>query len=160
MAKTGAELSGPAGTATELLFHRVRGPQQATVAAWWLQCPGQSVAWDRFMLAVVHLRPLDGEKAHIRVPGATHEVLLAALNPERKPRPTRPWTWQYLQPLNVVEQVQLPDDAAAAQLLGQAAQAVVDGVLWAEPPLSGQAEPWHTSMVKTSAHLRGEEHAP
>jgi hypothetical protein len=157
----GETLAGPAGEATELVVHDADGPTTATVACWWLHCPGQSVAWDRYMLAAIHLRPIEGQQpAVVRVPHATHEVMLVALNPEKGPAPTDPATWQYLQPINLQEQVQLPDDATAVAMLRDCARAVVDGVLWAEAPLSGQVEPWRTSLIKTSAHLRGEEHAP
>jgi hypothetical protein len=87
-------------------------------------------------------------------------VMLAALDSAAHPVPERPDRWVMLRPMNAVEQVHLPSDGAAAELLEQAAKAVLAGVLPAEPPLSGQREPWHTSMIKTSAHLRGEEHAP
>jgi hypothetical protein len=29
---------------------------------------------------------------------------------------------------------------------------------WVEPPLSGQKEPWHTVLIRSAAHLRGEPH--
>lgn len=146
--------------ACELFCTELEGPQQATVAAWWLECPGEAPLWSKYLLAVVHLRPVDGIPANVVVPGATHELLVVALNPERDPRAVDPDSWEYLLPPNVTEQVELPDDNAAKQLASHAAQAVVAGILWAEPPLSGQVEPWRTSLIKTAAHLRGEPHAP
>lgn len=160
----GQRLTGPCGTAAVLEF--VPAPDDpadwlATVATWWLHCPGQSPGWDTYLLSVVHLRPIDGaHEAVINVAGASHEVVLAALNPALGPVPNDNDTWQRLTPLNVVEQVQLPDDDTARELAALTARGVVDGTLWAEPPLSGQREPWHTSLIKTCAHLRGEVHAP
>lgn len=145
-------LTGPAGTATEL------GPDDrwpASVAAWFLTCPGQSSAWDSYLLGVVHLRELNGRAAHISAPGATHELLLVALNPEHSPVRDDPRTWGFLLPHNVCEQVQLPDDQAARQLVDACAQLVVDGLLFAEPPLSGQREPWHSVVTATVEHLQG-----
>jgi len=161
----GEVLLGAAGTATRLhpdLAGAERTEQAATVACWWLDCPGQSPAWRHYLLAVVHLRPIDGQEHDpvITVPGATHEVMVVALNPEANPDPEDTATWWFLRPHNVMEQIELPDDEAAIQLAEHAAHAVVKGVLWAEPPLSGQVEPWRTSILKTAAHLRGEEHAP
>lgn len=162
-ATIGEMLRGPAGAATEVF---VTGPfdrpdQQALVAAWFLDCPGQSAAWRHYGLSVIHLRPIDGAApAHIRVPQSTHEVILAAINPDANPVAADPNTWHPLQPLNVMEQLQLPGDHAARQLARLAAEAVVSGRLPAEPPLAGAVEPWRTSMIKTAAHLRGEEHAP
>lgn len=161
----GRVLLGPSGTATELhpeLGRAERIEQQATIACWWLDCPGQSPLWRHYVLAVVHLRPIEGQEHDpvVTVPHATHELMVVALDPDRNPDPEDTDTWGFLRPTNVVEQVQLPDDQAAAQLAHDAAYGVVHGVLWAEPPLSGQVEPWRTSLVKTAAHLRGEEHAP
>lgn len=160
----GRVLLGPAGTATELhpeLGRPDRIEQQATVACWWLDCPGQSPAWRHYLLAVVHLRPIEGQEHApvVTVPGSTHELMVVALDPDRGPNPEDTETWGYLRPTNVVEQLELPDDDAASQLAHLSAQAVVDGVLWAEPPLSGQVEPWRTSMIQSAAHLRGEDHA-
>lgn len=160
----GRTLVGPAGGAMEVLYEWAEGDPpdvQGTVAVWYLHCPGQSPAWDRYILAVVHLRPIPGVRpAVVNVPHATHEVLVHALDPQRMPTALDPATWAPLRPLNVVEQLQLPDDDAAREVAALAARAVVDGVLPAEPPLSGQVEPWRTALLKTAAHLRGEEHAP
>ncbi len=158
----GREVTGPAGTATEIIAEAFDRPEQAaTLATWFLHCPGQSPAWDSYMLSVIHLRTIEGVREPvIRFPGATHEVLLAALDPGSAPSVDNPDSWQLLMPINVEEQVELPDDEAAVRLAELAARAVVTGALWAEPPLSGQVEPWRTTLVKTAAHARGEEHAP
>lgn len=158
----GTRVEGRCGTATELVVdEHDRVDTTATVAAWVLDCPRQSPAWRYYTLAVIHLRPIEGESrpANIRIPHATHEVLLIALANEEPPEPDAN-TWQHLRPINLMEQVQLPDDEAAVELCRLVVEAVLAGTLWAEPPLSGQVEPWRTVLVKTSAHLRGEEHAP
>jgi len=154
------ELSGVAGRATLLeLSERDDPAQSGTVSAWLLVCPGQAAGWTHYIAAVVHLRPIDGaQPAYVRWPAATHEVLLYALDPGRNPSPTDPSSWCPLLPLNVCEQLELPSDAAAVQLLELSVAAVLDGRLWAEPPLSGQAEPWQTTLLQTAAHLRGEPH--
>ncbi len=155
----GRTLTGPAGTATEQ-FVEDPPAHTATVAAWFLDCPGQSPAWRHYGLSVIHLRPIEGMQSPvINIPGATHEVLLLAFDPQGSPVADDPETWSFLTPINVSEQIQLPSDEKAVKLLEQAARAVVDGILWAEPPLSGQVEPWRTSLIKTAAHARGEVHA-
>lgn len=157
-------IHGACGTATRLEYAlEAHDPPDArgTVTAWWLDCPGQSPFWHVYLLSVVHLRPLDGVRpAVIGVPGATHELVVVALDP-REPTPlmTDPTTWKYLTPVNVAEQLELPDDDAARYAAYLAAWGVVEGVLPAEPPHTGQREPWRTSLVKTAAHLRGEVHA-
>jgi hypothetical protein len=127
------------------------------VAAWFLTCPGQSPAWSNFQLSAVHLRAEAGLPAPVvHVKNATHEVLLFALNPDANPVRDDVETWQPMRPLNLAEQIQVPSDQAAAALLELTAQAVVDGLLWAEPPLSGQFEPWRSTLASTAAHFRGE----
>jgi hypothetical protein len=160
--RVGDAIRGAAGEAwpVEIIDHD-KPDTTATIATWFLHCPRQSPAWDRYGLSIVSLRDIDGvPPANVRVLGATHEVLLLAFDPKHEPRADDPNTWVALRPINVCEQVTLPDDDAARELLTLAARAVVNGVLFAEPPLSVQGEPWRTSLIKTSAHLRGEEHAP
>lgn len=162
---TGRVLTGPAGTATEVLADLEpddRPDHQGTVASWFVHAPGQSLAWHHYSLGVVHLRPIPGQShpPYINVAGATHEVFLLALNLALNPVADNPRTWRHLTPINVCEQVHLPTDELAAELGYLAAEAIVEGMLPAEPPLAGAVEPWRTALVKTAAHLRGEEHAP
>lgn len=161
--RLGRVLNAAYGVATEVIPVTVtKVDETATVAAWFLVCPMQSPAWDTYVLAVVHLRDIEGQEhpPRITVPRATHELMVYACDPSKRPRAHDPETWHPLLPLNVVEQVELPDDAAGVSLAEQAAWAVVRGYLPAEPPFSNSREPWLSSMVKTAAHLRGEEHAP
>lgn len=159
--RLGELLRGPAGTAQEVIIEEVDRPEQtATLSCWFLYCPGQSFFWSYYYLVVIHLRPIPGvEPPVIRVPHVTHEVGLYALSPDHHPSVTDPDTWVPLHPVNVAEQVQLTSDDSAREVLGLVARAVVDGRLWAEPPLSGMVEPWRTVLIKTSAHDRGEPHA-
>jgi hypothetical protein len=154
---------GPAGTATEV--HATVEPddppaQTGTVATWFLDCPGQSPAWRHYLLNVVHLRPIDGAPpAKIVVPHATHEFSVYALAPDARPQPTDTDTWRHLTPVNVCEQVQLTSDDGARRLARLAARAVVAGVLPAESALAGAREPWRSSLIRSSAHMRGETHS-
>lgn len=151
----GHHVEGSAAKAVEVLGEHPPG----TVAAWIVHAPGQSPAWSHYLVSAVHLRDVDGAPAPvINVPGATHEVLVIAL--EGTPKASRPSTWKYLTPVNVVEQVELPSDDDATELVRLAVHAVCDGALPAEPALSGQVEPWRSTLIRTSAHMRGEPHAP
>lgn len=160
--RTRRVLYGAAGTATEVVVTKAPTlSQSAIVASWFLHCPGQAIFWNDYLLSTIHLRPIDGDPrpAEIRWPGSTHELILLALDPDEHPSPADPSTWEPLMPPNFCEQFEVPSDEAAADLVARAARAVVDGLLPAEPPLSGQVEPWRTAIIRTSAHLRGEEHA-
>lgn len=151
-------LEGPCGTA-ELLdlsaLQALRPDVGGTLATWFLTCPRQSPAWDRYALSIVHLREVEGLPApRIDVLGATHEVLLIAYHPGYHPSPLDAATWVPMFPVNLAHQVVLNDDLQAAECLELAARAVVHGLLWAEPPLSGQREPWVGTLELTAEHLR------
>lgn len=154
---------GSHGTAQEVLIDPVDYPRPdmaATVAYWFITAPGQSIAWDKYGLAVYHLRDIPGVKPAVKDYAAiTHELTLCALSPDGNPDPMNMQSWHALRPINLCMQLELPSDDAARTLAELAARAVVDGHLWAEPPLSGMKEPWRSSMIQTAAHLRGEPHA-
>lgn len=166
----GKRLAGPYGEAVECVLPPVgqRGTisQDACVSLWLLFCPGQTPAWSNYYLAIVHLRDVGGNSgaAYIRHPGMTHEILLAGLDISGELDLNKRTTvddfprWRFLTPFNVSEQVELPNDDSARELLEMCAVAMLDGDLWAEPPLSGQKEPWRTTLIKTAAHARGETH--
>lgn len=162
--KIGRQLNGPAGKATELINEPAPGDPpdwQASVAIWFLDCPNQSPGWRHFILGCVHLRPIEGVKtALVNEPGATHEIILYALDPATHPEPLNPDTWGRLEPLNLIQQIIVPSDGLASEILDSCAQQVVDGYLWAEAPLSGQSEPWKTQLLILAEHARGEHATP
>lgn len=145
-------------------------PRLTLNVAWWLiTSPGWSPAWDQYMLAVFALRPTPGvPDAHLQFAGATHEVLVAAIDPTDgrwdvtqahaavAAGKSLPW----LTPINLAYQFEATDDEMR-QIGELCAQAVVEGRLIPEPRgIAGAREAWLGSIVKTLAHLRGEEHAP
>jgi hypothetical protein len=161
--KIGRREHGSRGTAKEVLPDQgewATVDMSATIATWFLDCPGQSPAWRHYLLSVVHLRPIEGQSHEpvFQFPGATHEVMVVALDPDRKPSPADSETWFHLTPVNVAQQLVLEDDEQAKELLHLAARAVVSGILPAEPALAGAKEPWQTTLVNTAAHMRGLEH--
>lgn len=158
-AKTGEVRDGPFGRAIEVILEgEPPSPDvQAQVATWFLICPGQSPAWDCYFLSLVHLRPIEGGKPPvISREGATHEVMLFALDADRNPVPDDFTTWNPLWPQNFVGQYTAPDDETAKHDAKLMALAVIHGITWAEPPLSGQREPWEGSLRKLEEHHRGE----
>lgn len=154
-------MHGEYGTATEVLFTPSIPDQQASIRTWLLNCPGQSPFWSHYMLSILHLREIDGAlPVTILFPGATHQVIVMALDTYASPTPDNIEEWVWLTPVNVQEQLELPSDQAAGELLDLCAAAVIEGVLPAEPALSGDPEPWRSALLKSAAHLRGEAHAP
>ena len=101
------------------------------------------------MLSVVHLRPVEGMgPAHLQFPKATHEILLAALDPDQE-------GLSMLRPLNFCDQMQVDCDEAAVEVASRLVTMVVAGLLWAEPPMSCQVEPWASTLRALSGEFRG-----
>jgi len=52
-----------------------------------LHCPGAHPFWGWWLMSLIHLRPVEGfPPAHVS-PGATHELLVQVIDPERCPEP-------------------------------------------------------------------------
>lgn len=128
--------SGPGGSAWRVTLppvgQRRRPDEDGTVDLFLLHIIGAHPLWDHWLASVIHLRPIAGVKPpHIRVSGATHELLIVALDPT-EPLPgldgaAPGWQPRYLTPIDVVEQFQVADDAIAAEILELAVRAMVDG---------------------------------
>lgn len=142
-----------------------------TVCTWLLTAPHAHPLWAQYLLGVVRLRDgIPGFRPPTRqFIGATHEMFVFALNPEHGPFTVEKMlgygagagSIPCLTPVNVVHQVEGSDEEARL-LASYAAVAVVHGMLW---PETGDAPDrirmnWKASMVKSLAHIRGEEHAP
>jgi hypothetical protein len=126
-----------------------------TVCSWILTHPQGHPLWTQYLLCVVRLRDdTPGfPPPHRQFQGSTHELLVVALNPDKGP--------PFLTPVNIVHQIEGSDDEARL-LAAYAAWGVTVGALWpetADAPDRVRAD-WKSSLVKTLAHIRGEEHAP
>jgi hypothetical protein len=163
------KLEGPYGLAEQV--PPGDGPEWAeTVCTWLLTAPQAHPLWSQYMLCVVRLR--DGipgfPPPERHFDGATHELLVVALNPERgtlkvadMERFQRTGRLPYLTPANIAHQTEGTDEEAS-RLAELACTAVVNGWLWPETADAPERirEDWKASLVKTLAHIRGEVHAP
>jgi hypothetical protein len=158
--------AGPWGTAVHLEIRPdLRNSDMAI--AWWLLTGPWHPAWPQFALFVVHLRDTPGRPpANLQFPGATHELVVMALNPGSPPRVQEPEALErgdqvgHLEPIDVVHQFEATDDEMR-RLAELAARGCVDGIL---TPSTDDAreilrERWLASCVRTLAHMRGEAHA-
>lgn len=168
MVNPGTTYIGPYGTAQQLPpTDDPRGGAQ--VDAWLLTCPRFHPVWYQYAIGVIRLGDVPGlpPARHIQFDGATHELLLVALNPEHGPQTAESTSagmvdgsLPYLEPVNVVHQFEATDDEMR-HVMRLAVQAVTRGIL---TPETGDAptavrEAWLASLTKTLAHLRGEAHA-
>lgn len=172
-------LDGQFGQAFRVELPAGRPDTAETVCSWVITSPIWHPAWSQYNLFVVRLRfGVPGfPDPKLRFVGATHELEVVALNPEHGPYTQqliveRDYTLPWLQPINISEQF-TATDAEMEQLAGLCVLGVLNGVLNPETSIlapSGLApllashpgrirEAWLTSMVRTLAHIRGEEHA-
>lgn len=156
--KRGKYVEGAYGNGTEVIAVEIEVPDEAaTIRSWFFHCPGQSPAWEHYALHLIHLRDLPSVPPADKVsPEMTHELLLGALTPAKNPVAENMETWAFLTPFNACEQFEVDSDEKAIEMTEMVAQAIVDGLLPAEPALSGAREPWHTVIKNTAAHFRGE----
>jgi hypothetical protein len=104
------------------------GKTGGEICGWIIEAPWAHPMWHSYMLSAVHLRPLDGlEPAVIYLPGATHEVMLYALNPEHTPALDQ--FPKLLMPANFHGQwIEVSDEAACLKVEG-CVDAVIAGQL-------------------------------
>lgn len=103
-------------------------PPELTVAGWIVHAPWAHPVWHSYLVAAISLRKIDGwPAAKINLDGATHEVLVLALDPDvplaidQNPRP--------LMPANFMGQFIEPDDAAAAARIERTVADICRGAL-------------------------------
>lgn len=131
-------MGGAVGAAVRCTIRPMTRDQEATLGAWLIHAPGQSPAWDDYLLMLVHLRPIDGaQPAMKQFPEAEHQITLLALDRRGRPRAADPETWWPLWPLNGEVQFGGASDAEAQHALMLLALAICQGQLRAEAPHAG-----------------------
>jgi hypothetical protein len=162
-------VDGPYGFAERFPFDATDPRAAQTVAYWLITAPSFHPVWSQYVLACVRLDDdVEGfPPPNRKFDGATHEILLVALDPTDGPvdmaamdRYALSGQLPILTPVNICEQF-TATDAEMRELAQLAAHGVVAGAL---NPETGDAptrirEQWLSAMVKTLAHIRGEEHA-
>lgn len=166
------EHSGSCGTAQ---FIPIPGdlPEAAeSVCCWLITAPRAHPLWSQYWLAAVRLRDgVPGFPPPVRkFPGATHEVLLLALDPDHGPYTVegmriyidgdKAGRLPFLTPVNIAHQLEGTDDEVRT-LASYAAWSITVGALNPETADAPTAirHAWDTSLIKTLAHIRGEVHA-
>ena len=167
---TETEFTGPYGTA--VTWPLGNGPEWAeTVCQWLLTAPMAHPAWTQYLMPVVRLRDVDGFAPPKRqFPGATHELLVLALDPDEGPYTPENMSrfdegpqagrLPYLTPVNIAHQIEGSDEEARTLAL-YSAWGVTAGTLnpeTSDAPSLIRAN-WKAALVKTLAHIRGESHA-
>jgi hypothetical protein len=154
---------GKYGTATPIHFNPTSPGFAWTVAYWLLDAGIYHPHWDQYVVWVVRLTNVhddvpDAPPPVKHFPGATHELVVAALDP-RSGRVTAEGLAAVappaLHPVNIVEQFTATDDEAFA-IARLAAVAVVHGHI--NPELGDAPQyvsaGWHQAITNTLALLR------
>jgi hypothetical protein len=142
---------------------RGRPDADGTVDYWLVRAPHAHPLWAWYIVGVVHLRPIDGVRpAEVRRPGATHELMIAALDPEKPlPDPDQMGRGEgpspaILRPIDVVHQFGVRDDADALQVCEAAIQAIVHGSI---SPDQDWRSRWREAIDETVTHIIEGKHA-
>lgn len=104
--------------------------EQALIGAWVIYAPHAHPMWAYYRLMLMHLRPTKiSPTPTIYLPGATHEFILHALDPDHKPNKTDIPNYR-LAPANFGAQLVCKDDKEAHDLIEkQAILPIVHGLL-------------------------------
>lgn len=151
--------TGEAGEAWRLELppagQRGRPDFDASVGGFLLRAPRAHPLWDHYAISVIHLREMAGVRPPvIRTPGATHELMIMALDP-RQALPSSleagpDFRLHYLTPIDVMEQFPAENDAVADQILELAVRAIVDGQ--GSPDQDWRAW-WKEALTVTAEHF-------
>lgn len=164
-----SELHGPDGRSAVRIDMPDVPHAAMAVDVWLLTAPDAHPLWSQFALSCVRLVEAPGWPPPILLfPGATHELLVVALNPDDGPFDRATLTERarlgvpmpYLLPVNIVEQFTATDEEMRKPCWS-AASGVALGAL---PPETADApeqirEHWLGHLVRALAHIRGEQHA-
>jgi hypothetical protein len=106
----------------------------ACLGRWNLTLPGQSILWDRYMLAVVHLRDFPCMQPAIKeAPGMTHEIMVFAIDPKYPEVDFEDGGAGVLEPVNHVCQFVAASDSRAVAAAEFMVYRLVNGQEFAEP---------------------------
>lgn len=155
------DVQGGAGRAWCIPNRSTHPDHAAGLISYLLDVPGAHPFWHRWALSVIHLRPIHNVRpAVIRLPGATHEIIIASIDPKWAPVEDMDDLGfsrgvPYLRPIDVMHQFIVRGDVDAVQLGTLCARAVCDGIL---SPDQDHRSAWVASIDATAAHLRQGRH--
>jgi hypothetical protein len=96
--------------------------KQGLIAAWVIYAPQSHPLWPWLRLTLIHLRPIEGlDDPKIHLEGATHEIVLTALDPKHYPPPLDDIPGNYLTPHNFAAQLLCTSDEAAIKAVEELA---------------------------------------
>lgn len=156
-----ATIIGTAGQAWAVDLDAIRATAKRTedggVAEWVIEATWAHPLWHSYLIMLLHLREFKGQPRPpvIYLEGATHEIILFALNPE-KPRTVHKHP-EWLEPANFSAHFIEPSDAAAKARVEKDIHDICDGVL---SPDTDYTQHWiaryNASMIRGNPKRAGE----
>lgn len=130
--ETTPTLEGPHGKAWEKDLESMRKKypdiQDTTVKAYVVEAAWAHPFWKHYFIGVISFADVEGiEPAEIRLEGATHEIIVVALNPDEIP--TVDDNDAFLTPINFTGQFKATTDEAASELLKFTVYEILNGIL-------------------------------
>lgn len=99
--------------------------KESTVGCWLVYAPWMHMVWAWHYVGLVHLRPVDGLPPATRsFPGATHEFIVFALDPNVD---VIVEALRFLQPVSIVQQFDAASDAHARLIVEDSLELVAKG---------------------------------
>jgi len=115
----------------------------ASLGIWLIEAPMASSLWNYYAATLVHLHDIPGASpVTYKRPGATHEYVMGTINPEADNTvdPNDIKTFKMLEPPDLHEQLILPSNERALEVVRFAMQQCVDGSL--SPNIEGCRADW------------------
>lgn len=117
--------------------HAIKGispDSDACICHWVIEAPWAHPAWHSYSIFCQHLRPLPGYDipVHVHLEGATHEMIVFALDPNKDRESlikTGIVEGRWLESANFAAQIIATDDEAAKVRIQSAVQEIIDGKL-------------------------------
>lgn len=162
-------MRGPDRTGQAARAWRLKAPvhedRPALLRTWIIHGRGFHAAWDHWMVSAVHLRDIDGQKANKQFPEATHEFVIAALDPgfpvdidAIESDPSHDGI-RFLTPLDLAHHVELPEpptgDLQAAEMTDMMVARICAG---AASPDQDWRRYWIKALNATAEHYRSGQH--
>lgn len=155
-----AGIKGPHGEAwmidLDAIGRKIGVKEHASVVGWIISAPWAHPLWHSYSLNLIHLRPLPGyPPPTIYLPGATHEIILHALDPDHKINLEETPRW--LSPANFAAQFIEPSDEAAKDRIRQCVFEITRGILSPDTDFTQQwIARFNASMIKGDPSRAGE----
>lgn len=140
----------------EAIARKAGNKPHSSILSWVIEAPNANPMWHSYALHLIHLRDeIDLGRPKIYVQGATHEMMLFALNPD-KPRDLKDYP-SVLTPINFAAQFIARDDSYAIARINETVCEIVNGQL---SPDTDHTQSWiarfGSAMIKGNSATVGE----